>query len=105
MSGTGLGGRGEAAPTILKALTAVGELLAAEDETAGVVIVGGTALILQGFVERLTEDVDVIAITSEPRDASVRRIRRAVPLPQPLTRAIATVARELNLPATSRHTT
>ena len=93
------------APTILQALKAVGELLAAEGEAAGIVIVGGTALILQGFVERLTEDVDVIAITHEPRDASGSRIGRAEPLPQPLTTAIARVARDFNLPETWMNST
>ena len=72
---------GHDAPTILQALKAVGELLAGEGEAAGIVVVGGTALILQGFVERLTEDVDVIAITHEPRDVSGSRIGRAEPLP------------------------
>ena len=95
----------EAAPTILQALKAVGELLEAEGEAAGIVIVGGTALILQGFVERLTEDVDVIAITHEPRDASGSRIGRAEPLPQPLTTAIARVARDFNLPETWMNST
>src|SRR3972149_2574093 len=105
MSGSTSETSSHGAPTILRALMAVGELLAAEGEAAGIVIVGGTALILQGFVERLTEDVDVIAITHEPRDASGSRIGRAEPLPQPLTRAIARVARDFNLPETWMNST
>jgi hypothetical protein len=46
---------------IESALQAVGELLAAEGHTIGIVIVGGAALNLLGIVERTTRDVDVLA--------------------------------------------
>jgi hypothetical protein len=48
-------GRGSR-PGIVEALGAVGGLLAAEGETVCIVVVGCTALILQGLVSRLTED-------------------------------------------------
>jgi hypothetical protein len=49
---------------VFSALRALGELLADQNQTASVVVVGGTAMILQGFVNRVTGDVDVIAIGS-----------------------------------------
>jgi hypothetical protein len=48
-------------PALLDAIRAVGELLAAEGEAVGIVVVGGAALVLGGTVSRLTEDVDIIA--------------------------------------------
>lgn len=53
-------------PDIERALRAVGELLAAERVSAGIVIVGGAALNLIGVVHRATRDVDVLAL-AQPR--------------------------------------
>ena len=50
-----------------QALTAVGEILAAEGKSAAIVIVGGAALNLLGVVDRATRDVDVMAL-AEPSD-------------------------------------
>ena len=49
------------------ALRALGELLAAADEPAAVVVVGGATLNLLGVVRRATNDVDVIARVSRMR--------------------------------------
>ena len=49
-------------PIIIAALRALDEVLASQGEHAAVIVVGGTALIVQGFVTRATRDVDVIAI-------------------------------------------
>lgn len=46
----------------MKAIRALGKLLAAQGDTAGIVVVGGAATILGGFATRLTEDVDIIAV-------------------------------------------
>jgi hypothetical protein len=89
--------RGRGPSTIARAIDAVGELLARDGETAGIVIVGGAAMILQGWAARLTEDVDVIAITEGGADGTASRLRRADPLPQPLLKAISRVARDFNL--------
>jgi hypothetical protein len=78
---------------IKKALEAVGAVLHAESQQAGVVIVGGAALNLLDVVKRPTRDVDVIAktqmATGEPEPPD--------PLPPALTRAARLVAEDLRL--------
>lgn len=78
---------------ILKALSALGELLAAEGTEARLVIVGGAALTLLGIIRRATNDVDVIAVAL-PSGA----LAPPEPFPPALARAVRTVARDLNLP-------
>ena len=79
-------------------LAAVGELLRTEGERVGVVVVGGATLNLIGVVERTTRDVDVIALVH--RDAAgAAHLARAEPFPEPLARAIRTVARDFGLDA------
>jgi hypothetical protein len=79
------------------ALGAVGELLAAEGAEVGIIVVGGTALNLLGIVERATRDVDVLAIVrGKPQPGGVV-LAPPDPLPDPLRRAIATVARDFRL--------
>lgn len=76
-----------------RALLALGELLAAEEASASlvVVVVGGAALIVLGFVDRATQDVDVIASRSERGDL-------APPvLSEGLLKNVRTVARDLGL--------
>ncbi len=80
-------------PDIERALAAVGDLLAAEGHTAAIVIVGGAALNLLGVVARSTRDVDVLAVATAPGKA----LRRPEPLPAPLAKAVARVARDLEL--------
>jgi hypothetical protein len=81
---------------IERALSAVGELLAADQEEVRVVVVGGAALNLLGTVARATRDVDVIALGVGKGEA----VRLVLPeeLPTALSRAIATVARDLDIP-------
>lgn len=84
-------------PTVITALRALGEVLASLGEQAAIVAVGGTALILQGHVERVTQDIDVIAISRDPPERDRKRIESPDPLPGPLLQAIARVARDFNL--------
>jgi hypothetical protein len=85
-------------PDIERALSAVGELLSVEGKRVHVVIVGGAALNLLRIVQRSTRDVDVLAI-ARPRPGSRRpKLRHPDPLPAPLRRAAAAVARDLDLP-------
>jgi len=86
-----------AVPELERALRAAGELLAAEGSTVAIVVVGGAALALGGFVSRSTFDIDVIA-RAEEREAGLTLVQ-AEPIPAALRNAIATVARDLDLPA------
>jgi hypothetical protein len=76
------------------ALTRVGELLALAGKPTAIVVLGGAALNLLGFVNRPTGDVDVIAfadgahLTAPPE-----------PLPESLLNAVRTVARQMRLPS------
>ena len=78
------------------ALRALGELLAAADEPAAVVVVGGATLNLLGVVRRATNDVDVIARVSRDEDGALR-LERAEPFPPGLALGIRTVARDFGL--------
>lgn len=80
-----------------RALRAVGELLAYEGEEASIVVIGGSALILLGIVERATTDVDVVAIRRN--DGAATGIGPPDPLPEPLQKAIERVAEDFGLPA------
>ena len=84
--------------SVIEGLRALGEIMASEEETAAIVVVGGTALILHGFVARVTEDVDVIAISIDPPSRKPRRIKDPNPMPESLVRAVSRVARDFNLP-------
>lgn len=72
---------------IERALGAVGELLEAEGEEVGVVLVGGATLNLLGIVQRTTRDVDVIARASRDGDGGPR-LAQAEPFPEPLERRL-----------------
>jgi hypothetical protein len=83
-----------------RALTLVGELLAAEGQEYAVAILGGAALNLLGIVERTTTDVDVLAFATPnpggpPEPGTLHE--PPSPLPEPLERAVRTVARDLEL--------
>ncbi len=73
-------------------LDAVGSHLEAEGAVVSIVIVGGAALALRGWVPRTTQDVDVIALANELGVLSPPR------LPAVLVRAVERVARDFNLP-------
>jgi hypothetical protein len=98
MRAAGVGESRKERPSLLDAIRAVGDLLAAEGETVGIVVVGGAALILGGTVSRLTEDVDIIAVARSWRKGVPAGISRPDPLPASLLRAISRVARDFNLP-------
>lgn len=83
---------------IERGLGAVGDLLAAEGVEIGIVVVGGTALNLLGIVQRTTNDVDVLAILQNRAGSGGVTLAPPDPLPEPLQRAIARVARDFQLP-------
>ena len=73
-------------------LDAVGAHLEAAGAAVSIVVVGGAALALRGWVPRTTQDVDVIALASAPGTLLPPRF------PEALVSAIARVARDFNLP-------
>lgn len=74
-------------------LLALGEQLAARGERYELVVIGGSALLALGLVERTTRDVDIVALRSEAG------LDGADPLPQGLRAAGDLVARDFGLPA------
>lgn len=80
---------------LTEVLTALGEQLEAAGESAGLLVVGGAALGLLGWVRRTTGDVDVIA-QFDPTDRS--ELREVDEFPEALRRAASTVARDFGLP-------
>lgn len=92
-------------PSISDAIEALGEILASEDESVAVAVVGGTAMIVQGFVDRATRDVDIIAVGREADAGEQRSLEPPEPLPEPLVRAITRVARDYGLPEDWMNTT
>ncbi len=88
-----------------EAVDALGEILASQGESVAVVIVGGTAMIVQGYVERATSDVDIIAIARYINAGRQRIIESPEPLPESLVQAISRVARDFNLPEDWMNTT
>jgi len=77
-------------------LAAVGEQLSAAHEEIAIVIVGGAALGLRRLVTRTTTDVDVYARLDEV--GPTPHLVSARPLPEPLARAVAKVARDFDMP-------
>lgn len=82
-------------------LDAVGALLAADQVEVRIVVVGGAALGVTDLVHRTTADVDILAqakaSTSEHETPFL--LVPSDPLPPPLLRAAATVARDSRLPS------
>jgi hypothetical protein len=69
---------------IAVALARVGELLARDGRSYEIVIVGGAALNLHGYVARPTSDVDVIAFAEGGGSARhLNRCRTRCNVPQP----------------------
>ena len=75
------------------ALQAVGELVASAGARYRIVIVGGAALNLLGVVARTTVDVDILAFATSRHKLTPPPSR----LPEPLARAIRTVAADFGL--------
>ncbi len=76
-------------------LAAVGDHLAAAGHTVGLVVVGGSSLATQGWVDRVTDDVDVIAQAAWSDGERV--LVAPDPLPPALVEAVARVARDYAL--------
>jgi uncharacterized nucleotidyltransferase DUF6036 len=74
-------------------LTALAEQLATAGERYELVVVGGSALLALGLIDRPTRDVDVVAL----REAGA--LTKAEPLPPGLVAARDRVARDFRLPA------
>jgi hypothetical protein len=70
----------------VEALRRLGQLLEERRQPYDLVIIGGTALILQRFVERATRDVDAIAVVTDGM------LVAAKPLPAPLAQAVRDIA-------------
>jgi hypothetical protein len=83
--------------TTIAALRAVGELVAADNERASIVSIGGAALQLLGIGKRTTRDVDIVAQTTSPGELS-SLTRPTEPLPPTLVAAIEQVGRDFGLP-------
>jgi hypothetical protein len=79
------------------ALERLAERLAFAGDHYAVVVLGGAALNLLGIVERATSDVDLIAFGVSGQEGRLEVREPPAPLPEPLARAIATVARDMDL--------
>ncbi len=84
-------------------LSAVGAHLAEEGDSAGIVVVGGSSMALRGWVERTTQDVDVIA--GAIREGGQWILLSPDPLPEALVAASGRVARDYGLPQDWLNTT
>ncbi len=73
-------------------LEALGQQLTRAGSSFDLVVIGGSALLARGLVERATRDVDVVAI------ASPNGLQSAVALPKELTAAVERVARDFEIP-------
>lgn len=78
-------------------LQAVGEHLQSKGSSASIVVVGGTALLVLGWVQRVTKDVDVIATMIERDGRQILAVPD--PLPPGLIDAVQRVARDYGLPS------
>lgn len=85
------------ASTLEELLAAVGEHLAAARVGAAIVVVGGGALSIMGWVDRTTSDIDVIARARREEGRWV--VGPPEPLPAVLVDAVARVARDYALPS------
>ena len=73
-------------------LEALGQQLTRAGSSFDLVVIGGSALLARGLVERATRDVDVVAI------AGPNGLQSAVALPKELTAAVERVARDFEIP-------
>lgn len=79
---------------LFRGLEALGELLAARDQSYACVVAGGASLAALGVIDRVTGDVDVMAV----RDENGAVVLAPAAFPRFVAVAIGEVARELNLP-------
>lgn len=88
---------------IVQALQRVGELLQARGEHFRIVVIGGAAMNLHGYVSRATTDVDILAFGTPAADTPAADppaggiSRPPHPLPEALRESAGAVAREMNL--------
>ncbi len=82
-------------------LQALGDLLADRGQAYGCVVAGGASLAALGVLDRVTGDVDVMAV----RDESGGLVLAPVVFPSFVATAISEIARELNLPGDWMNTT
>jgi hypothetical protein len=73
-------------------LDALGQQLARVGTSFDLVVIGGSALLARGLVDRTTRDVDVVAL------AGPDGLRSAVSLPPELVAAVEKVARDFEIP-------
>jgi len=79
-------------------LSALGEHLESlTDEPVELLVCGGSALIVLGFAQRATKDVDVLAYVKKTASGEIEFIN-AKPLDDQLVEAAEKVARDFNLP-------
>ncbi|HEY5087715.1 MAG TPA: hypothetical protein VII66_10195 [Gemmatimonadaceae bacterium] len=85
---------------IEQALQALGEILSARQQEIAIVLIGGAALNLLGFVQRPTRDVDILAFGAAPGAfPPLPIIEPPTPMPASLIDGIRLVAGELRLTA------
>jgi hypothetical protein len=82
-------------PHLFRGLQALGELLASRGQSYAFVVGGGASLAALGVLERVTTDVDVMAI----RDASGKITVAPKEFPDFVATAVLEVGRELNMPS------
>lgn len=84
--------------SVQRALTSLGvQLELAGNAPLEIVVIGGAALNVLGFVARPTRDVDVLALTESGRVGIGRTLVKCSPLPGSLLDAAAGVAHDLGL--------
>lgn len=74
-----------------EALATLGELLAERSQPVGLLVVGGSSLLLLGFIERPTADVDVVGLVA------ATGYRQTLHLPEFLSDAVTEVGAALGL--------
>jgi hypothetical protein len=74
-----------------RALRSLGAILSARGEQLGVAIIGGSALLLRGYGERATQDVDVVGLVVDDEVTTTRT------LPESIIVAVADVGEALGL--------
>jgi hypothetical protein len=76
-----------------EALNALEEQLGSGGSSFDLTVIGGSALLALGLIDRATRDVDIVAL------GHTEGLSSADPLPEALARAAARVARDFGLPA------